>query len=273
MIIDGKKLSLEILDNLRLKRVKFKKLKIAAFLIGEDREKISFLKIKQKFADYLNIDFKIYSLDNSLNKRQIRKYISQIINHKTINGGIVQLPISNYLPVQYILNSIPAKKDIDCLCSKLLGRFYTNTPIIRPPAVEVVDFLREKFLLDFEGKNVLIIGYGRLIGKPLVHYFANFNSTLIVAQSKTNLKNYLKNADIIVSGISQPVLIDECKDGAILIDFGYAVNDNKIYGNLNFDKLKDKASLITPTPNGTGPILVAKLFENFFKLLENKLVI
>lgn len=273
MIIDGKKLSLEILDNLRLKRAKFKKLKIAAFLIGEDREKISFLKIKQKFADYLNIDFKIYSLDDSLNKRQIRKYISQIINHKTINGGIVQLPISNHLPVQYILNSIPAKKDIDCLCSKLLGRFYTNTPIIRPPVVEVVDFLREKFLLDFEGKNILIIGYGRLIGKPLVHYFSNFNSTLIVAQSKTNLRYYFKDADVIIAGVGKRFLVDECKEGAVLIDFGYQVINKKIYGDLDFDKLKDKALLITPTPNGTGPILVAKLFENFFKLLDNKLVI
>ena len=273
MIIDGKQLAENILFNLKEKRKKYDKLKIAAFLIGKEEEKLSFLKIKQNFAEELNIDFKIYEIDENLSKRKVRKYLSQILKHNHIQGAIFQLPIPEKFPVQYLLNSIPAKKDIDCLSTKLLGRFYTNIPIIRPPAVEVIDFLREKYNLEFKGKNILIVGYGRLVGKPLVHYFANIDSTVIIAQSKTDLKEYLKITDVIVTGVGKANLINDCKNGAVLIDFGYSFESGKIYGDINFEKLKNKASLITPTPGGTGPILVAKLFENFFKLLEKSYIV
>ncbi len=268
MIIDGKKLAEEILNNLKEKRKNYGRLKIAGFLIGQDKEKFSFLKIKQKFAEELTIEFRIYEIDENLSKKKIRKYISQILKHKTIQGAIIQLPIPENLPTQYILNSIPAKKDIDCLSSRLLGKFYTDTPLIKPPAVEVIDFLKNKYNLDFVGKEVLIVGYGNLVGKPLVHYFAKQKATVIIANSKTDLKKFLNSVDIIIAGAGKPHLINDCKKDALLIDFGYSVVNNKIYGDFDFEKLKDKASLITSTPGGTGPILVAKLFENFFKLLE-----
>lgn len=273
MIIDGKKIAEEILQYLKKKRAKYSKLKIAAFLIGKEEEKLSFLKIKQKFAQELNIEFRIYEIDENLTKKKIRKYISQILKHKTIQGAIFQLPIPSKFSNQYLLNSIPAKKDIDCLSSRMLGKYYTDSYLIRPPAVEVVDFIKEEFDLNFEGKNVLIVGYGKLIGKPLVHYFANLNSTVIVAQSNTQIENFLKIADVIISGAGRANLINDCKPGAILIDFGYSFENGKIYGDINFRSLKDKAYLITPTPGGTGPILVAKLFENFFKLLEAEKIV
>lgn len=268
MIIDGKKLAEEILTELKEKRKNYDKLKIAAFLIGKNEEKLSFLKIKQKFAEELNIEFRIYEIEENLSRKKIRKYISEIVRHKTINGAIIQLPLPEKLPTQYLLNTILPIKDIDCLSSRLLGKFYTDTSIIRPPAVEVVDFLKNKFNLHFSGKEVLIVGYGNLIGKPLAHYFAKEKATLIITNSRSNLEKFLNSAEVIVSGVGKAKLIKECKEKAILIDFGYSFENGKIYGDLDFEKLKDKASLITPTPGGTGPILVAKLFENFFKLLE-----
>lgn len=273
MIIDGNKLAEEILVELKEKRKNYGKLKIAAFLIGKDEEKLSFLKIKQKFANELNIEFRIYEIEESLTKKKIRKYISQILRHQTIKGAILQLPLPLRFPTQYLLNSVPPKKDIDCLSSRMLGKFYTDSFIIRPPAVEVVDFLRNRYSLDFKGKNVLIVGYGRLIGKPLVHYFANFKATVIISQEYTDLRRFLEISDIVVSGVGQKKIISDCKEGSILIDFGYSILENKIFGDLDFEKLKNKAGLITPTPGGTGPILVAKLFENFFKLLEAEKIV
>jgi methylenetetrahydrofolate dehydrogenase (NADP+)/methenyltetrahydrofolate cyclohydrolase len=273
MIIDGKALSEEILLNLKEERKKYNDLKIAAFLIGKEEEKLSFLKIKQKFAQELDIEFRIYEIDDNLSKKKIRKYISQIIRHKTIQGGIFQLPIPDEFPTQYLLNTILPQKDIDCLSSKLLGKFFTNSSIIRPPAVEVVDFLKNKFNLDFQGKIALVVGYGRLVGKPIAHYLAHQKATVIIAQSQSNLNEYLETADIVVSGVGKVNLINYCKQKAVLIDFGYSKENGKISGDINFEKLKNEASLITPTPNGTGPILVAKLFENFFKLLKNDKVI
>lgn len=268
MIIDGNKLAEKILEILKEKRKNYDQLKVAAFLIGKDEEKLSFLKIKQKFAQELSIEFRIYEIEDDWGRKKIRKYISQIVRHKTIQGAIIQLPISEKLPQQYLLNTIPPQKDIDSLSVRSLGKYYSGSSIIRPPAVEVIDFLKEIYFLDFKGKNVLIVGYGRLIGKPLAHYFANLKATVIVAQENTELNNFLKVADVVISGVGQRNIINDCRKDAILIDFGYSFENGRIYGDLDFEKLKDKASLITATPGGTGPILVAKLFENFFKLLE-----
>lgn len=275
-IVDGKKLAEEILENLKEKRKNYGKIKVAAFLIGKDKEKESFLKIKRSFAEKLDIEFRIYEIENyeNFSRKKLRKYISQVVKAKTINGALIQLPLPPKFKTQYFLNSIPPQKDIDCLSSRLLGKFFTETEIIRPPAVETVIFLKEKFNLSFEGKLALVVGYGKLIGKPISHYLAKEGATVIISQSKTNnLEEFLKKADIVITGVGKAKLIKECKDGAVLIDFGYSFEEGKIFGDLDFENLKNKASLITPTPGGTGPILVAKLFENLFKLLEFKLPI
>ncbi len=268
MIINGKELAYEILDKLKEERKKYKKIKVVSFLIGKDEEKLSFLKIKKVFAEKLDIDFRIYEVDENISRKKLRKYIHQIVKSPTVKGAIIQLPIPSKFPTQYFLNSIPEKKDIDCLSSKLLGKFFSNSPIIYPPPVEVLRMIKDKYFLEFKGKNALIVGYGNLVGKPISHYLANENATVIIAQSNTYLDEYLEKADIIISGVGKAKLIDKCKKGAILIDFGYSVENGKIYGDLDFEALKDKASLISPTPNGIGPILVAKLFENLFKLIK-----
>jgi methylenetetrahydrofolate dehydrogenase (NADP+)/methenyltetrahydrofolate cyclohydrolase len=295
MIIDGKALAEEILEKLKEERKRYQKIKVASFLIGKDEENLpaspslawqagfSFLKVKKAFAEKLDIDFRIYEPAENLGRKKLRKYIHQIIKSPLVKGAIIQLPlppreprgeagghIPEKYPTQYFLNSIPENKDIDCLSSKLLGKFFTNSSIIRPPVVEVVDFLKNKFNLDFQGKIVLVVGYGRLVGKPIAHYLANEKATVIIAQEYSNLNDYFKIADIIISGVGKSNLINDCKKGSVLIDFGYSKENGRIFGDINFERLKDKASLITPTPNGTGPILVAKLFENLFKLMEKK---
>jgi len=273
MIIDGKEIAKEILARLKEKRKSYDKLKVTAFMIGRDEEKLSFLKIKKKIASELEIDFRIYEIKDepSLTRKKIRRYISQIVRNKTVNGALIQLPLPSRFPTQYLLNTIPPQKDIDCLTSRLLGKFFSNSPVIYPPAVEVIREFEQRFNLDFEGKLVLILGYGRLIGKPISHYLLSKGAGVIVLQEKNNLQDFILKADVIISGVGQKNLVSDCKEGAIVIDFGYTIQDGKIYGDVNFEKLKEKASLITPTPGGTGPILVVKLFENLFKLMEYSL--
>lgn len=269
IILNGKELSEEIFEELKKEREKFGKLRLAAFVIGETPEKLKFLDIKKKFAQKLNVDFRVYKVDENISRKKLRKYIYQIIKSDLVQGAIIQLPIPEKFPKQYILNSIMPEKDIDCLSARNLGKYFSNSYIIRPPAVEVVDFLKNKFGWNFENKIVAIVGYSQLVGKPLFHYFANENSTIILIRSSTKEKEkFFEMADIIVSGKGEPNFVNKCKKNAILIDFGYSVREGKIFGDIDFEKLKNKASFITPTPNGTGPILVAMLFKNFFKLAE-----
>lgn len=269
IILNGKQLSEEILEDLKKEREKFGQLRLVAFLIGETQEKLKFLEIKRKFAEKLDIDFRVYKIDENISRKKLRKYTHQIIKSDLVQGAIIQLPLPEKLPKQYILNSIIPEKDIDCLSSRNLGKYFSNSYIIRPPAVEVVDFLKNKFNLSFKDKIVVIAGYSQLIGKPLFHYFALENSTIILIRGTTKEKEkFFEIADIIVSGKGEPNFINTCKRKAVLIDFGYSIKAGRILGDLDFENLKDKADFITPTPNGTGPILTAMLFKNFFKLAE-----
>ncbi|MGC8981596.1 MAG: tetrahydrofolate dehydrogenase/cyclohydrolase catalytic domain-containing protein [Minisyncoccia bacterium] len=269
MIIDGKKLSEEILNELLEKRKNYGKLRIVGFLFEENLEGESFLKTKENFAKKLNIDFRIYKIEKDWKRKRVRKYINQVVKSKLVNGAFIQLPIPEKFPIQYFLNTIPPEKDIDCLNSKNLGKFYSDSYIIRPPAVEVIDYIKDKFRLDFLNKKILVVGYGRLIGKPIAHYLIKENNFVTVVSKKIEgYENCLKEYDVIISGVGKKNLINDCKDSAILIDFGYCFENGKIYGDINFERLKDKASLITPTPGGTGPILVSMLFKNLFKLIK-----
>lgn len=267
MILDGKKIQKEIIEELKKEREKFGKLRLIAFLIGEDKEKEDFLKVKEKIAKELNIDFRIYKIPETFSRKKLRKYISQIVRSDLVNGAIIQLPLPEKFKTQYFLNAIPPEKDVDCLSSRNLGKFFTDSWIIRPPVVEVVDYIKNKFNLDFENKIICLVGYGRLTGKPLVHYFCSQKSTVIVIRKNTeNKEKFFKIADVVVSGAGKKNLVNECKKGAILIDFGYSFEKGKIYGDINFEKLKTKAKIITPTPGGTGPILTAMIFKNLLKL-------
>lgn len=272
MLLNGSQLAEEILKQLKEQRVKLPKLTLASFLIGITPEKEKFLEIKKHFAEKLGIEFRLYPVDETWKRQKIRQYIHEVIKHPSIQGALIQLPLPTHLPTQYFLNSIPPEKDVDCLASRSLGLYYTDRGLIRPPAVTVVDFLRQKFNLEFEEKTVVIVGYGNLTGKPLTHYFATQKSTVIVINEKTSIpEKFYRDADVIVSGVGRPQLVKECKKGAVIIDFGYTVTNGKIAGDVDVDRLKNQAGFITPTPNGTGPILVAKLLENFIKLAEKQI--
>lgn len=271
MEINGEALAKEIISELKKKRAEFGKLILAIFVIGESKEKSKFLTKKETIAKELDIDLRIYQIDPKIGRKKIRKQISQAIKHKTITAGLIQLPIPDPLPKQYLLNTIPPEKDVDCLSARALGKFYVNQPIIRPTAVEVIDFLKNKYQFDFSGKVVTIVGYGNLIGKPLTHYFCQEKATVNVLNEKTKEpEKYFQKSDFIISGAGVPYLVNDCKEEAILIDFGTTVIENKIVGDIDVEKIKNKAKLYTPTPGGTGPLTIAMLFQNFFKLAHRK---
>jgi len=271
MILDGKIFQKEILDSIKARIKKIKdKIVLGIVLVGENEESLKFISEKKKIADILNIEVRIYKLDENIKKRKLREFIKNLIRRKYPQGVLIQLPLPNHLNEQYFLNAL-WKKDIEALSKRKIGEFFSNFNInvINPPAVKALDFILNKIDFDPKDKIALVLGYGKLVGRFICHYLRERKANVIsIHRIDETTRDFLKRADVIVSGVGCPKIVDDCKDGAILIDFGYKIINGKIYGDLDIEKINKKALYYTPTPGGTGPILIAMLFENLVKLVE-----
>ncbi len=256
---------------------------LAAILIGENPASINFLKQKEKTAQELGIYFRIYRFPESIKNDELRKEILKIALLKKVGGVIVQLPLSEHLNKHYVLNVIPREKDVDVIGERALGAFYAGRNPILPPAVETVQEIIENCLpaeasaqagkLKIENLRVAMVGLGFLIGKPIANWLMGKCPEVYLLRRGSDFE-ILKQADLVISGVGKAGLIkpEMLKKGAGVIDFGYAVDENgKIHGDFDISQLSNSlinqlSNFYTPTPGGTGPILVAKLFENFYKL-------
>ncbi|MFA5392137.1 MAG: bifunctional 5,10-methylenetetrahydrofolate dehydrogenase/5,10-methenyltetrahydrofolate cyclohydrolase [Candidatus Paceibacterota bacterium] len=274
MIIDGKQLAQDIIKGLQAERENIaKKIRLAVVLVGDNPASLSFIKQKEKVAKELNIDFRLYQYENSIKTKELRKKVSEICRVTYNRGVVVQLPLPDSINNQVVLNAILPLKDPDILSEKNLGGFYTNRLKVLPPVVEVIKFLLEKYQINSEGKNVLIIGRGQLVGKPVGLWFIHQRATVTVANSQTkNLENLIKTADIIVTSAGKPNLIttEMIKDGVVIFDAAVVSEAGKLKGDCDFESLKDKAALVTPVPGGMGPLTVAFLFKNLLELVKQQ---
>jgi methylenetetrahydrofolate dehydrogenase (NADP+)/methenyltetrahydrofolate cyclohydrolase len=265
MIIDGREIARGILE--RLKSLPRPKKFLAAVLVGDDASSVSFLGQKEKIAKELGVDFRLYKFSAEMKQDELRDEVRKIAEHKTCGGVIVQLPLPEHLNWYYVLNAIPPEKDIDVLSERTLGAFYAGRSRVLPPAVGVVSEIFENRKLQIGNSTAAIVGLGLLIGRPVAHWLMRRAKETFLLRSTSDL-SILKQADVAILGAGKAGLVRPAmlKDGATVIDFGYERNK----GDFDADALKAEDSKLkivyTPTPGGTGPILVAKVFENFYKL-------
>ncbi len=267
MVLDGKKIAQDILAELKLRPVPRKFL--AGVLIGNDQASESFQKLKEKTARELGVDYRIYQLPESDSNDDLRKKVGDIAKHKTCGGILVQLPLPGNLNKQYILNAIPPEKDADVLGERAMGSFYADRSKVLPPGVGTVQEILKRMDLELGDKTAAVVGPGFLIGRPIALWLMSRVKELITVRRGSDY-GILKKADLVVLGAGKAGLIkpDMLKDGAAVIDFSYSQNGNgRLAGDLDISDLADgKLAFYTPTPGGTGPILVSKLLENFYLL-------
>jgi len=267
MQINGREESNYILQNLQEKRKNFKEniiLKIISF--KNDVANTSFIKIKKDFATKLDIQCDVHYLDENKTNEELKKEIENISKQQDVKGVIIQLPIPKHLNKEILLNAIPSNLDIDCLTYINLGKFYQNISSIVPPTVLALDYLIQKYNLIF--KNVLLLGQGDLIGKPIAQYLLNNHIDFTCINNiEKNIDQLCLSSDVIITGIGKPNLIKSSfiKKGSIIFDYGCSKLD-KICGDCESDsEFQNICSFFTPVPNGLGPIVVAMLFENLLK--------
>ena len=271
-VIDGKKYAKEILDDLKIKIAKLeKKPSLAVILANDNPSSKIYVDNKEKISMELGIKSSVYRFDKSITQGELIKLIHELNEDENINGILVQLPLFEHLNSQQIIELINPKKDVDGFHPINVGRLNCG---LEPYAVcctpKGIIKLLKKYKINLAGKNVVVIGRSNIVGKPTATLLTNENATVTLAHSKTkNLKEITKNADIIVSATGHPKLIkaDMVKKGAVVIDVGITRQINgKLVGDVDFEKVKNIASYITPVPKGVGPMTIACLMENTYEL-------
>ena len=257
MIINGRQIASEILEKLK-RRTKPSKI-LAAVLVGNDPASISFLKQKEKTAALLGINFRLYKFSAQISEKKLKSGIVKLNKNPQIGGIILQLPLPRKINREAVIHVLETKKDVDALRSSQL---------VLPPVVGVLKTILENIHFNFKNKNAVVIGRGILVGEPIAKWLRGRAKKLTVFHSRFFDKKILKKADLVISGVGKAGLIlgGDIKKGSVIIDFGYSFGQGKVSGDFDFESCRKKARFITPTPGGTGPILVAKLFENYYQL-------
>ena len=272
-IIDGKKLREEILCKVK------KEVAVLPFtpvfcdvLVGNDPASIQYVKMKGRMAEKIGISFHEANFPSSINTDDLIKEIKVLNKIENMCGIIVQLPLPEHLEKQRVFDAIDPNIDVDCLGTLASEKFYGGNIALGFPTALSCMALLDSINLDLKGKNIVVLGWGMLVGKPVVALlkFRGLNPTVI--RSKTeNKEELIKQADIIISGMGKGKYItgDMIKKGAILIDAGTSESGGGIIGDVDLESVKDVASYVSPVPGGVGPVTVAMLLNNVLKVAQN----
>ncbi len=266
IVVDGKHIAGDILDKL-VQQPAIKGF-VAIFISSGDGAASSFVKQKEIYAKQLGIETRRYEVLSSDTNDTLRARVRRVANAKRCVGVIIQLPLPSLCNSSYIANTIPPQKDIDCLGARNLGAFFQGRGAIIPPAVRVVKHILQKYEKGIHSvASVSVVGQGKLIGQPISAWLGK-EISCVNSFDKGFDSNKLKDSEIIILGTGSAGLISgkDVASGAWVIDFGYGrTQDGKLVGDFNDTKNSiDHLGLYTPTPGGTGPILVVSLLENLY---------
>ena len=271
-IIDGKKISLKIKDELKMEVEKLKvKPKLVVISIGDNPASKVYVGQKEKAANYIGIDYLHEHYDN-ISDDNLVKEIEKLNQDKSVDGIIVQLPLPDGMDEKRIVNTISCDKDVDGLTYLNAGLLINNKETLASCTPKGIMKLLEYENVKIEGAHAVVVGRSILVGKPIANLLLNANATVTVCHSKTKeLAKITKKADILIATIGKKHFItrDMVRRGSVIIDVGINRVDGKLYGDVDYDNVFDKVSKITPVPGGVGPMTVVMLMENVLKAYKN----
>jgi methylenetetrahydrofolate dehydrogenase (NADP+)/methenyltetrahydrofolate cyclohydrolase len=273
MIIDGKKISAEILEQLKIEvaRLSFTP-KLVDVLVGNDPVTESYVKIKAKRAAEIGIDFEILRFDKDISERELREKVQAVNKFENICGVIVQLPLPEHLDKQRILDCIDQRVDVDMISTKNSKAFYSGESRLFPPTAAAILRILEKLEMDLNEKNILVVGAGDLVGKPVAYLLNKRRAVVTVVDNQTkDLVTPAKHSDIIISGagVSRLITSKMVNQDTVVIDAGTAESAGGISGDADFENIKDLVKAITPVPGGVGPVTVAMLLKNVVEVAKS----
>ena len=246
---------------------------VALINIGNDPISEKFIKAKEEACNRVGIYFRYHQFEEDTPELTIINKIKELNNDDYVNGIVINLPIPEKYNEKRLLNTVINSKDIDGLTDINIGRLIGGRKSITSCTAQGIIELLKKYEVEIEGKHVVVIGNGRLVGKPLTNMLLNEGATITICHSRTtNLKKHTKEADIIISatGFKNLITEDMVKEDVVVVDAGCCYEDGKICGDVDFDKVSKKASLITPPTGGVGTMTIAMFLKNIITCYNSK---
>lgn len=237
---------------------------LTVVIVGNDGASLSYVRSKNKAAEKVGMESSIVHLDEDTSEEEVLAAVEKLNKDDKVNGILVQVPLPSQVDENKVLEAIAPHKDVDGFSPVNIGRLYTGQRTFVPcTPLGIMELLKHTGSL--EGKSVAVIGRSHIVGQPVAKLLTNENATVTLMHSRTkDMVAQLKNFDIVVSAVGKPGLIkgSDLKEGAIVIDVGNTVVDEKLVGDVDFESAKEVASYITPVPGGVGPLTITMVLNN-----------
>ena len=275
-IIDGKRISQEIKDELKEKvaalKEEGKECCLAVVQVGNDPASSVYVRNKKRACEYIGMKSLSFELPEDTTEESLLELIDRLNADVSVHGILVQLPLPKQIDEDKIIKAISPKKDVDGFHPENVGNLVTGGQgFVSCTPAGIIELLKRSNI-EIEGKNCVVIGRSNIVGKPMALLMLRENATVTIAHSRTkNLKELTKTADILIVAIGKPEYItaDYVKNGAVVIDVGiHRDENNKLCGDVKFDEVEPHCAAITPVPGGVGPMTIAMLMYNCVHAME-----
>ncbi len=275
-LMDGKALAKNVRENLKKDVAELRNKgiipKLAVILVGNDKASQVYVRSKNKACMELGVEYEEILLDENTKMQELLNIIDNLNERKDISGILLQSPIPEHLDINEAFRRISPDKDVDGFNPVSMGKLCLNQDTFVSCTPYGIMKLLETYDIDVKGKHAVILGRSNIVGKPMSLCLLNKDATVTICHSRTNnLSEITRQADILVAAIGKKHFVkrDMVKDGAVVIDVGINRTEEGIFGDVDFEDVKEKASFITPVPGGVGPMTVAMLMKNVIKSAKN----
>lgn len=275
-IIDGKKISQEIKDELKERVAALKEkgveVTLAVIQVGSNPASTVYVGNKKKACAYVGIKSLAYELPEETTEAELLELVEKLNKDDSVNGILVQLPLPKHIDEDKVIKTISPEKDVDGFHPESVGKLSIGQKgYVSCTPAGIIQLLKRSDI-EIDGKECVIIGRSNIVGKPMAMLLLRENGTVTITHSHTkDLKEVTRRADILIVAIGRTkfVTADYVKEGAVVIDVGMDRDENgKLCGDVDFADVEPKAGAITPVPGGVGPMTIAMLMHNCVSSVE-----
>ncbi len=275
-LIDGKKTAKEIREAIGREVTELKAETgnvpgLATVLVGEDPASAVYVRSKNKICKELGFISLEHTLSEDTKEKDLLALVNELNQNEAVSGILVQLPLPKHIDSIKILEAIDPAKDVDGFHPVSMGRLVMGTADLAPCTPSGIIKMLDRYKVEIESKHAVVLGRSNIVGKPVALLLLHRNATVTICHSRTqDLPKVTREADILIAAVGRPNMVtkDMVKEGAVVIDVGINRVDGKLVGDVAFDEVEPKASLITPVPGGVGPMTIAMLMHNTLKAFK-----